>query len=785
VNENFVLRDSTHFASTKLVGPELRCRCNDCSLVKHSWFDHFLSSSIPYNDDDIQPPSGVSNMSVDCGVVANESCAPGAVRSQRRRSIEFHTQFAVGMALVTLVGLATLSLYFNVSFGGEASTVPSWFMPTNSHRSLQENDLDNDAVTDYSKYSCNYIFEKTPVSGSAEQCLFAKTCNQGEGVWAPFVFCSTRISRTVYCLLLSPIILLWLVLLFRLLGSTAEDYFSPALEMFSTKLGLPPRFAGVTLLALGNGAADVSATVASILNDPIDGYKMSLGALTGAAMMISGVISAAVILAAQGVPCRGALVRDVAALVITVATVWTELATGSIGPASVTLFLSLYAIFVVLVLVADIYHRAVVLPRLAARAGEAELQRQFNAAQEIPSSSSGPNAIGAILTALSNYDAPQDDLGAGTGGGWAVESELLAADRPIPLHGHGGVLTRSHHPTIPHSPAPASVEQDPDNSYTILQDSMIDRACVPMSTTSSSIPADSWKEAIDDGTEELKQHSNSIWENIVSDDDLNIVSKFLLLCELPFTAMRQVTVPIPCEGYYCRALVALSLALSPWWLVFYLWSKHDFNLFAGGWVHSLSFLIVELCVCAFALCILRFAPDRNGEIALIYSTPIALYGFVIAATWIDTIADSLVSLLNFVGIILRIPGPVIGLTILAWGNSMGDLSANMTMARKGLANMAMTACFAGPVFNILVGLGLGFSSLAAKSGEAQIEVSLSPSVVTGFIFIALNGITLLVIGLGIGKGRIPKQFGYLSLSVYAIYLIVSIALQYSSKYGGR
>jgi Ca2+/Na+ antiporter len=42
----------------------------------------------------------------------------------------------------------------------------------------------------------------------------------------------------------------------------------------------------------------------------------------------------------------------------------------------------------------------------------------------------------------------------------------------------------------------------------------------------------------------------------------------------------------------------------------------------------------------------------------------------------------------------------------------------MTMARKGLANMAMTACFAGPVFNILIGLGLGLSSAAAHTGNA-------------------------------------------------------------------
>ena len=76
---------------------------------------------------------------------------------------------------------------------------------------------------------------------------------------------------------------------------------------------------------------------------------------------------------------------------------------------------------------------------------------------------------------------------------------------------------------------------------------------------------------------------------------------------------------------------------------------------------------------------------------MLAATPIALYGFVIAATWIDYVADSLVSLLDFMGIVLHIPGAIMGLTVLAWGNSMADLSANITMARKGLANMAMTA----------------------------------------------------------------------------------------------
>jgi sodium/potassium/calcium exchanger 6 len=78
--------------------------------------------------------------------------------------------------------------------------------------------------------------------------------------------------------------------------------------------------------------------------------------------------------------------------------------------------------------------------------------------------------------------------------------------------------------------------------------------------------------------------------------------------------------------------------------------------------------------------VLRFAPGGDGVMSIIIETPIAFYGFIMAATWIDYIADHLVSLLDFIGIILHIPGAVMGLTVLAWGNSMGDLSANMTMA---------------------------------------------------------------------------------------------------------
>jgi Sodium/calcium exchanger protein len=78
------------------------------------------------------------------------------------------------------------------------------------------------------------------------------------------------------------------VLCFSLVPISNSSSSLPTITQQHLQLGLPPRFAGVSLLALGNGAADVSATVSAITSDPKIGYKLSLGALTGAAMLISG-----------------------------------------------------------------------------------------------------------------------------------------------------------------------------------------------------------------------------------------------------------------------------------------------------------------------------------------------------------------------------------------------------------------------------------------------------------------------------------------------------------------
>lgn len=75
------------------------------------------------------------------------------------------------------------------------------------------------------------------------------------------------------------------------LGSTADQYLSPALEAISDKLSCSESLAGVTLLALGNGAPDVfSAIAASGDSDENGDIMLSVSALIGSAFFITTVV---------------------------------------------------------------------------------------------------------------------------------------------------------------------------------------------------------------------------------------------------------------------------------------------------------------------------------------------------------------------------------------------------------------------------------------------------------------------------------------------------------------
>merc|ERR1712226_872440 len=71
----------------------------------------------------------------------------------------------------------------------------------------------------------------------------------------------------------------------------------------------------------------------------------------------------AVIMTANGVRCRGALIRDICMVILTVFMVHIYFSYGVITLSAVRTFLCMYVCFVLVVLMADIYHRKYVLQK--------------------------------------------------------------------------------------------------------------------------------------------------------------------------------------------------------------------------------------------------------------------------------------------------------------------------------------------------------------------------------------------------------------------------------------
>jgi len=110
-----------------------------------------------------------------------------------------------------------------------------------------------------------------------------------------------------------------------------------------------------------------------------------------------------------------------------------------------------------------------------------------------------------------------------------------------------------------------------------------------------------------------------------------------------------------------------------------------------------------------------YTKKTKGPESLI--TVFAILSFVMSIVWINSASNCIMDMLRLIGFITRLPRALFGLTILAWGNCLGDMTANVAMTRKGFGEMAVTGSMAGPIFNILIGLGASMTLTLINGGD--------------------------------------------------------------------
>ncbi|KAK6129412.1 hypothetical protein DH2020_036844 [Rehmannia glutinosa] len=174
--------------------------------------------------------------------------------------------------------------------------------------------------------------------------------------------------------------------------------------------------------------------------------------------------------------------------------------------------------------------------------------------------------------------------------------------------------------------------------------------------------------------------------------------------EVPVSILLKLTIPETSPSEWSRFYQSANIALCPLALLYSCKSFMPLDhpiIFLLPNTHFPLWLVVLCGSCSLAILhyIVEKDPPKTEQI------PAVVIAFVMSVFWISTVAGELLNCLAALGVLLQLPSSLLGLTVLAWGNSVGILLLTWQLL-KGQPAMAMAGCFAGPMFNMLLGLGL-------------------------------------------------------------------------------
>ncbi|XP_031255411.1 cation/calcium exchanger 5 [Pistacia vera] len=249
--------------------------------------------------------------------------------------------------------------------------------------------------------------------------------------------------------------------------------------------------------------------------------------------------------------------------------------------------------------------------------------------------------------------------------------------------------------------------------------------------------------------------------------------------ELPITFLLKLTIPETDPSEWNRFYSSANIALCPLLLLYacnsFMPIDHPIAFLLPN-IHFPLWFVVLLASTSLALLhfIVETEPPKTEQL------PVVVIAFVMSVFWISIVAGELLNCLAALGIILELPPAILGLTVLAWGNSVGDLVADVAVAKTGHPTMAMAGCFAGPMFNMLIGLGSALVMQTANVHPEAYQLHFHIGIVTAFVFLLLSLMgSLLVITWS--RFRVPRFWGFCLVGLYVVFTAVSLII---AKFSG-
>ncbi|EFX89188.1 hypothetical protein DAPPUDRAFT_310076 [Daphnia pulex] len=555
-----------------------------------------------------------------------------------------------------------------------------------------------------------------------DKCSFiqhTEDCSNAEGLinYLSFLYCNSDASLFTGGVVLLSV---WILFLFSGLATAANSLFCPALQIMAEKMKMSDNVAGVTLLALGNGAPDIFSSLAGIRQGRAE---LAFGELFGAGIFCTTIIAGSISFIKPFPVMQRPFLRDCVFYLAAVYFVFWVFYHRYVHLGHAIGFIALYVVYVLVV--------------IAGRLLNSRMKRNSRHIQN--------------------------------------STEILSDDSTEPLDDSEAGIVNT--PNDDSNDISDSSNEDP-----LLVNT---RELIPQSSTNQETPEAELNENPPNNDSEVHViQTDSIWSNVKEEFvdlrtnlrpfsihqwiEMKWYSRAISLVEAPFYFILRLSIPLvskehPRQGW-CRSLSCLQLALTPTWIV---WA------IGYGGVVIAKFLPLPLMIFVIGLSLglllaIFSSREREPKIYWMFS----FLAFVVSVIWIDLIANEIMAVLFTFGVVFQLSDAILGLTILAWGNSVGDFAADVSMARQNLPRMGFSACFGAPLLNTLLGLGISFCIVCSQLGESIpvaftklsliMSVFLGLSLVTVFIYLPINGF------------QANKWLGIVQFSVYLMFVIIAL-----------
>ncbi|CBY07759.1 unnamed protein product [Oikopleura dioica] len=547
------------------------------------------------------------------------------------------------------------------------------------------------------------------------------------------VLCSDNADKDSYFIGMNILYSLWCLWLFIALGLVADAFFVPNLTKISSQLKLSENVAGVTLVAFGNGAPDIFSAIASF-GAGGEVAKLAIGSLIGAGLFVTSVVAGACMITTPFSPAARPLLRDVIFYLWSLYWLLQCLYKGRIEMFDAVGFIVLYIIYVTTVGLGGRFGKILGLTKAKGFTYDDVNDDTVEEAKDsLPASKFASARNTMTLDGETRSRSNTATLG-------------IAKNRIRALSNVSGQVGGTPRPTI------LSVQQSNEVIFKTRRDYL---------------------------KEMLTPWDPEEWE------EGGIISKILAVFMAPLYLIAKLTVPVVGEDEketWNRPL-AYSQAVSYPWLWYILLQQYGEPNFGAecdandeNCIGGTNRAIVPAAISVFFVALLFITTFKKP-----LSTPSSAYflftipGFLAGMLWVFVLANEVVGLLTALGFFWKINNVVMGLTFLAWANSIGDLVADLGLSRIGKAGTAVAACFGSPLLNLLVGTGIGCTISIASNDWEAIDLDLRP------LEVALLGSTtvvllcLLVI-LPIIKYNVGRALGIFQIVLYIGGLVLCVLL---------